>query len=145
MTVRGGVAHAQHGAKPPPFADRNFLTLKDTNTYHDLYPAPVWGILRVNMVATIFVPTPMRKLTGGQGKIQIDASNLQEAIERADAEFPGFSERVLDGNGEIKRFINVFINGVDVRTLQGRATPVKDGDQVAVIPAMAGGCLLTNG
>lgn len=91
------------------------------------------------MVATIFVPTPMRKLTGGQGKIQVDASNLQEAFARADADYPGFSERVLDSNGEIKRFINVFINGVDVRTLQGQATPVKDGDQVAVIPAMAGG------
>jgi thiosulfate/3-mercaptopyruvate sulfurtransferase len=91
------------------------------------------------MSATIFIPTPLRKLTGGQGKIQISASTLQEAIDRADANYPGFRERVLDADGEVKRFINVFVNGVDVRKLQGRATPVHDGDEVAVIPAMAGG------
>jgi thiosulfate/3-mercaptopyruvate sulfurtransferase len=91
------------------------------------------------MSATIFIPTPLRKITGGQTKIQIDASTLQEAIDRADAAYPGFRERVLDTDGEVKRFINVFVNGVDVRKLQGRATPVKDGDEVAVIPAMAGG------
>lgn len=91
------------------------------------------------MTATIFVPTPLRKLTGGQAKIQINATTLQEAIDRADANYPGFRERVLDSDGEVKRFINVFINGVDVRKLQGRSTPVKDGDEVAVIPAMAGG------
>jgi molybdopterin synthase sulfur carrier subunit len=90
-------------------------------------------------MATIFVPTPMRKLTAGQGKIQIEAATLQEAIERADASYPGFRERVLDNEGEIKRFINVFVNGVDVRKLQGRATPVHETDEVAVIPAMAGG------
>lgn len=90
-------------------------------------------------MATIFVPTPMRKVTAGQGKIQVQASNLQEAIDRADATYPGFRERVLDNEGEIKRFINVFVNGVDVRKLQGRETPVHDNDEVAVIPAMAGG------
>lgn len=91
------------------------------------------------MSATIFVPTPLRKITGGQAKIQTDASTLQEAIDRADAAFPGFRDRVLDADGEVKRFINVFVNGVDVRKLQGRSTPVRDGDEVAVIPAMAGG------
>ncbi len=91
------------------------------------------------MAATIFVPTPLRKVTGGQAKIQIDAATLEQVIERADALYPGFAERIIDTNGEIKRFINVFVNGVDVRKLQGRATPVRDGDEVAVIPAMAGG------
>ena len=90
-------------------------------------------------MATIFVPTPMRKITGGQGKIQIEAATLQEAFERAEQNYPGFRERVLDGQGEIKRFINVFVNGVDVRQLQGRDTRVQDNDEVAVIPAMAGG------
>lgn len=90
-------------------------------------------------MATIFVPTPMRKVTGGQNKIQVQAATVQDAIVYADAAYPGFRERILDGDGEIKRFINVFVNGVDVRTLQGRATPLQEQDEVAVIPAMAGG------
>lgn len=90
-------------------------------------------------MATIFVPTPMRKLTGGQGKIQVAAETLRQAIDSAEAAFPGFRERVLDNQGEIKRFVNVFVNGVDVRTLGGLGTPVRDSDEVAVIPAMAGG------
>ncbi len=91
------------------------------------------------MSATLYVPTPLRKLTNGKSQIQFNASNVGEMIDRAESEFPGFRERVLDTDGEIKRFINVFVNGVDVRTLQGKATAVKDGDQVSVIPAMAGG------
>lgn len=90
-------------------------------------------------MAIIFVPTPMRQVTGGQGKIHVHAETVQQAIEHANAAYPGFRERVLDSDGEIKRFINVFVNGVDVRKLQGRDTPVHDSDQVAVIPAMAGG------
>lgn len=91
------------------------------------------------MSATLFVPTPLRKLTNGQSKVQFTATNISELLDTADTQFPGFRDRVLDSNGEIKRFINVFVNGVDVRTLQGKATPVHDGDQVSVIPAMAGG------
>lgn len=91
------------------------------------------------MSATLFVPTPLRRVTGGQAKISIPAATLQEVIESTDASYPGFGARVLDADGEIKRFINVFVNGVDVRKLNGRATVVKDGDEVAVIPAMAGG------
>ena len=91
------------------------------------------------MSATLFVPTPLRQVTRGQAKLQITAATLQEVIEHADEAYPGFRDRVLDGNGEIKRFINIFVNGVDVRKLEGRATRVQDGDEVAVIPAMAGG------
>lgn len=91
------------------------------------------------MPATLYVPTPLRKLTNGQSQVKFAASSVAEMIDRAEREFPGFRERVLDTDGEIKRFINVFVNGVDVRTLQGKATAVKDGDQVSVIPAMAGG------
>jgi sulfur-carrier protein len=91
------------------------------------------------MSATLYVPTPLRKLSNGQSKIQFDAANVAELIERAESKYPGFRERILDSDGEIKRFINVFVNGVDVRTLQGKATAVKDGDEVSVIPAMAGG------
>lgn len=91
------------------------------------------------MPATLYVPTPLRKLTGGKSKVAVAASTVAELIDRMEAESPGFRERVLDSDGEIKRFINVFVNGADVRTLQGKATPVKDNDEVSIIPAMAGG------
>ncbi|MBI4789617.1 MAG: MoaD/ThiS family protein [Chloroflexi bacterium] len=91
------------------------------------------------MAATLYVPTPLRKLTNGKSKVQIDGTSIAELIERAEAEYPGFRDRVLDSNGEVKRFINVFVNGVDMRTMQGKATTVKDGDEVSFIPAMAGG------
>ncbi len=91
------------------------------------------------MAATLYVPTPLRKLTNGKSKVEFSASNVDDMIARADVQFPGFRERVIDSDGEIKRFVNVFVNGVDVRTLQGKSTPVKDGDEVSVVPAMAGG------
>ena len=91
------------------------------------------------MAATLFVPTPLRKITNGQSKVEINPGNIAEIIERAEKQYPGFRARVIGEDGEIKRFINVFVNGTDIRTLQGKATPVKDGDEVSVIPAMAGG------
>ena len=96
-------------------------------------------IQKDGMPAKLFVPTPLRKITRGQSKVQITAANIGELIERAEAQYPGFRDKVIGEDGEIKRFINVFVNGTDIRTLQGKATPVKDGDEVSVIPAMAGG------
>jgi sulfur-carrier protein len=93
----------------------------------------------VQVAATIFVPTPLRKLTNGQSKVNLSGASVADLIEHAEKQYPGFRERVLDADGEIKRFINIFVNGVDIRTMQGKATPVKDGDEVSVIPAMAGG------
>ncbi len=91
------------------------------------------------MPTTLFVPTPLRKLTGGKSKVEIHAANIAALIDHAEAQYPGFRERVLNNEGEIKTFINVFVNGVDIRTLQGKATPIREGDEVSVIPAMAGG------
>ncbi|MBI3912948.1 MAG: MoaD/ThiS family protein [Chloroflexi bacterium] len=94
------------------------------------------------MAITLFVPTPLRKLTSGNSKVQLSAASIADLIEQAETQYPGFRERVME-RGEIKRFINVFVNGVDIRTLQGQATPIKDGDEVSVIPAMAGGSSLS--
>lgn len=91
------------------------------------------------MSATLYVPTPLRKLTGGQSKVAVAATTVAGVIDRMEADYPGFRERVMESNGEIKRFVNVFVNGVDIRTLQGKVTPVKENDEVAIIPAMAGG------
>jgi molybdopterin synthase sulfur carrier subunit len=89
--------------------------------------------------ATLFVPTPLRKITEGKSKVTVEAATVIDVINRMETDYPGFRDRVLESDGEIKRFINVFVNGVDVRTLQGKGTPVKDNDEVAIIPAMAGG------
>ena len=90
-------------------------------------------------MVTLFVPTPIRRLTGGKSKVQVQATTVSELITHAEKEYPGFRDRVIDADGHIKRFINIFVNGADIRTLQGQQTPVKDGDEVSVVPAMAGG------
>ena len=90
-------------------------------------------------MATVYVPTPLRRLTGGQSKVQVQGSTVAEIIENLEAAFPGFKDRLCDEQGEIKRFINVFVNGEEIRTLQGDQTPVADEDEVSIIPAMAGG------
>jgi molybdopterin synthase sulfur carrier subunit len=90
-------------------------------------------------MATVYVPAPLRRLTDGQPRISVVASNIDELIQNLDQAFPGFRARLCDESGEIKRFINVFVNGEEIRGLQGRATPLSDRDEVSIIPAMAGG------
>jgi molybdopterin synthase sulfur carrier subunit len=88
---------------------------------------------------TIFIPTPMRRLTGGQSKVTVAANRVDEAIHLLDQEYPGFAEKLLDGQGNPKRFINIFRNDDEIRTLQGLETPVAESDRISIVPAMAGG------
>lgn len=90
-------------------------------------------------MATVLVPTPLRRYTGGQPRVSVEADNLGGLIQALEADYPGVAERLLDGNGQIKRFINVFVNDDEVRSLQGLATPVAEADRVSIVPAMAGG------
>ena len=90
-------------------------------------------------MATVRIPTPLRRLTGGQAKVQVNGGNVVELLSSLDRTYPGMKERLVDETGDIKRFINIFINGEEIRTLQGSATPIKDADEVSIIPAMAGG------
>jgi molybdopterin synthase sulfur carrier subunit len=90
-------------------------------------------------MATVLVPTPLRRLTGGQSKVEVNGDDVGALITAIDGQFPGISAKVLDDNGEVKRFINVFVNDDEIRTLQGLATPVKASDKVSIVPAMAGG------
>jgi molybdopterin synthase sulfur carrier subunit len=87
----------------------------------------------------IRIPTPLRRVTNGQDKVEMDASNLGEIIERLEADFPGFKERLVDEEGELRYFVNIYLNGEDVRFLQGMDTSTKSGDEVSIVPAVAGG------
>ncbi len=90
-------------------------------------------------MATVLIPTPLRRHTGGQQKVDVEAADVGSLIAALDASYPGVAEKLLDDGGEIKRFINVFVNEDEVRSLQGLATPLQAGDRVSIVPAMAGG------
>lgn len=91
------------------------------------------------MSVSVRIPTPLRKLTGGADEVAIDGANVGEIIENLEAAHPGLKERLCDDAGEIRRFVNVYVNDEDVRFLKGRATALKDGDEVSIVPAIAGG------
>ncbi len=91
-------------------------------------------------MAIVYVPTPLRRLTGGQARVEVEANTVGELIEKLDAQFPGVKARLLEADsGEIKQFINVFVNGEEIRSLQGVDTPLDKEAEVSIIPAMAGG------
>ncbi len=91
------------------------------------------------MSVTVRIPTPLRKLTGGADEVSVEAATIGELIDRLEADHPGLKERLCDEAGEIRRFVNIYVNDEDVRFLQGRDTAVADGDQVSIVPAIAGG------
>ena len=90
-------------------------------------------------MTTVLIPTPLRRLTGGQAKVDVPGATVEEVVQNLEANYPGFGERLLDGDGQIKRFINVFVNEDEIRTLQGAETVVAVGDRISIVPAMAGG------
>lgn len=92
------------------------------------------------MSVSVRIPTPLRKLTGGADEVAVDGTTVGEVIESLEAAHPGLKERLCDDAGEIRRFVNVYVNDEDVRFLQGRATALKDGDELSIVPAIAGGC-----
>lgn len=90
-------------------------------------------------MSTVRIPSPLRRYTNSQSKVQVGGANIQELIDNLEAEYPGVKSRLCDENGQIKRYVNVFVNGEEIRTLQGAGTAVADKDEVSIIPAMAGG------
>jgi molybdopterin synthase sulfur carrier subunit len=90
-------------------------------------------------MAQIYLPTPLRRLTSGQAKVVADGRTVEEALAALERQFPGLRAQLREPTGEVRRFINVFVNGTEIRTLQGSATPLRDGDEVSIVPAMAGG------
>jgi molybdopterin synthase sulfur carrier subunit len=91
------------------------------------------------MPITVRIPTPLRKLTNGKGEIQVAAKNIAELIENLEKDYPGIKGRLCDESGNIRRFINIYINEEDIRFKQNLQTSLKDGDDISVVPAIAGG------
>ena len=91
------------------------------------------------MAVTVRIPTTLRALAGGSSEVQVDGSTVGEVLKALDAAHPGFTDRLIDDGGNLRRFVNVFVADDDARFLQGLETPVPDGETVAIIPAVAGG------
>jgi molybdopterin synthase sulfur carrier subunit len=85
------------------------------------------------------IPTPLRRLTGGQGEVTADGRTVQELLDSLERRFPGIKERLYDETGQLRRFVNIYINDEDIRFAQGIDTTLKAGDEVSIVPAIAGG------
>ncbi|WP_370288919.1 MoaD/ThiS family protein [Nocardioides sp.] len=92
------------------------------------------------MAVSVRIPTILRTYTGGDSEVSAEGANLAEVLEDLDARFPGVKARILDEDGKLRRFVNVYVNNDDVRFEQDLATPTPPGAEVSVIPAVAGGC-----
>jgi molybdopterin synthase sulfur carrier subunit len=88
---------------------------------------------------TVRVPTTLRPLSGGQAEVAVDGSTIGEVLSGLDTAHPGFRDRLLDDDGNLRKFVNVFLADDDIRYLQGLETPVPDGVTISIIPAVAGG------
>ncbi len=85
------------------------------------------------------IPGPLRSLSGGESSVTVEAGDLRAAIDQLDARFPGFRGRLLDDDGEPRQFVNLFLNEEDVRLGKGLDSPVGERDEIAIVPAVAGG------
>ena len=91
------------------------------------------------MSITIRIPAPLRGLTDNKSTVDGKGSTLSESIDQLEAEYPGVKGRLCDESGELRRFVNIYVNGEDIRFLSGLQTPLADGDEVSIVPAVAGG------
>ena len=91
------------------------------------------------MSAIVRIPTPLRKVTDGEDKASVDAGTMVEVVKSLEVQFPGLKARICDDDGELRSFVNVYINGEDVRFLDGMNSSVSSGDEVSIVPAVAGG------
>ena len=91
------------------------------------------------MSLKVVIPTPLRKFTAGQDTVEIEAATIKEVLDKLDSKYPGIRASVCDESGALRRFINVYLDGEDVRFLENLATPVPDGAEIAIVPAISGG------
>jgi molybdopterin synthase sulfur carrier subunit len=91
------------------------------------------------MSKNVRIPTPLRKLTNNEEVVEVKAATIGDVILELQTRYPGIKERLVDEKGEVRRFVNVYVNEEDIRFLQNQQTPIKDGDEISIIPAIAGG------
>ncbi len=85
------------------------------------------------------IPTPLRPLTKNQGEVDVPAGSVADMVDRLEASYPGIKSRLCDDSGELRRFVNIYVNEEDIRFLKGKDTVLKTGDEVSIVPAIAGG------
>lgn len=91
------------------------------------------------MPVLVRIPTPLRSITKGSAEVQAQGDTIDGLVEDLERKFPGLKERLVDDGGDLRRFINFYVNQEDIRFLQGKKTALKDGDEVSIVPAIAGG------
>ena len=91
------------------------------------------------MPVQVLIPTPLQKFTNDEASVSLDASSVDGLIDALDGRYPGLQGRLCDEAGKLRRFLNVYVNSEDIRFLENQTTPLKDGDEVSIVPAVAGG------
>jgi MoaD family protein len=91
------------------------------------------------MPVQVLIPTPLQKFTNDEASVELDASSVDALIDALDGRYPGLKDRLCDEAGKLRRFLNVYVNSEDIRFLENQATALKDGDEVSIVPAVAGG------
>ncbi|MFN4179094.1 MAG: ubiquitin-like small modifier protein 1 [Armatimonadota bacterium] len=91
------------------------------------------------MAVKVRIPAPLQSLTGGAAEVEVQGKTVREVIDALEQNYAGIKARLCDENGELRRFVNVFVNDQDIRFLQGLDTELKDNDEISIIPAIAGG------
>ena len=91
------------------------------------------------MAVQVLIPTPLQKFTGNEASVNVEASSVEDLLQALESHFPGILGRLCDENGKLRRFLNVYVNSEDIRFLDNQSTALADGDEVSIVPAVAGG------
>jgi len=91
------------------------------------------------MTVTVLIPTPLQKFTQDKASLTVEAKSIQELVDALEQSFPGIKKRICDEEGKLRRFLNLYVNNEDIRFLDGQTTLLQDGDEVSIVPAVAGG------
>ncbi|MBI3317444.1 MAG: MoaD/ThiS family protein [Candidatus Omnitrophica bacterium] len=91
------------------------------------------------MSVKVRIPTPLQKLTSQKAEVEVQAKDIRDLVGQLEKQYPGIKDRICDENGKIRRFVNVYLNEEDIRFLKKEETSLKDGDEISIVPAIAGG------